>query len=70
MDVIQFFGCLGGIVYLVCFIIKLTQAVIKVMRDYEKYKFAYEANKEDDNVKTIGFKTEKEKAEIEARLRK
>lgn len=70
MDVLQFLGCLGGVCYLLCFILQSYKKVMKLYRDYTKYRYAYEEQQQEPEKPPMGFKTKQEKEEIEARYRR
>lgn len=66
----EFFGCLGGTLVVIDYIIKIIMVVIKAFKDYYMKKGAEEERHkaEEEKITTMGFKTKKEQEEIEARL--
>ena len=70
MNLFEFFGCLGGCMLVFAYVIRIIREVLKVVRNYQKYKDAYEYHEdvEQEKLKQMGFKTEKERMAIEAKL--
>ena len=70
MNVFYVLGSIGGIIVLLeefCVFIRVFKRFVKKYKRYEKF---YKSHGEDDEIKIpIGFKTQKEQAEFEARLK-
>lgn len=70
MNILYILGAIGGIIVLVEELIQFVKWVGFKYRKYIKYKSFYDKNhKNDDDIKLpMGFRTQKEQAEIEARM--
>ena len=69
MNVFYILGAIGGIIVLVEEMFQFVKFIQIKYRKYKKYKKYYERNHSGDDVKLpVGFRTEKEQAEIEARM--
>lgn len=65
MNWLTILGCIGGIACLVDYICQGIAKLNRVRKKYYKYKRAYD--QQHPEKPAMGFKTEKEQAEIEAR---
>ena len=69
MNMLYILGAIGGIVVLVEETVQFVKWIGIKHRNYEKYKKFYDRNHSGDDIKLpMGFRTEKEQAEIEARV--
>lgn len=71
MNVLYILGALGGVVVLIEELVQFVKWIGIKHRKYMKYKSFYDKNHKDDDIKLpMGFRTQKEQAEIEARVAK
>lgn len=69
MNLFYILGSIGGIIVLIDGGLQLIKWIGIKHKKYMKYKTFYERNHRDDDIKLpMGFRTEKEQAEIEARV--
>ena len=70
MNILYILGAIGGTIYLIEELFQLILLIRAKYRKYWKYKSFYDKNhKNDDDIKLpMGFRTQKEQAEIEARM--
>ena len=71
MKILCILGAIGGIIYFIEELVQLILVIRAKYRKYRKYKSFYDKNYKNEDVKVpMGFKTEKEQAEIEAKMAK
>ena len=69
MNILYILGAIGGTIYLIEELLQLILLIRAKYKKYWKYKSFYDKNHKNDDIKVpMGFKTEKEQAEIEARM--
>lgn len=68
MNLLTVLGSIGGTIFLITYVVKICMMFYRFYRDYKKYESAYHDRNDEEEVKTIGFKTKKEQEEIEAKM--